>query len=311
MLQIQTGHKIGQYQVEGFLGRGAFAQVFLATDAQGKRVALKAGDDSGGGRFLPRFGEVTVTRDPRAVSPDETPAEAMFLDPANGARAEVLDAAEVDELLLKEAELLQSAPGTNTPRLHEVLDVDGRPVLVMDHIPGTTLRERIRSMEGVKITWLLDVAIAAERLIEGGWKCHGDLKPENILVTDQEEVFLIDPVPETCREDRVVTTPWYNPFLRWDQKGDAHALAIMIYELMAGAMPFESVPWSLAGTCDSSTSKEDRDLSLSMYLACPQMRELNALTPRQFEQIFHRAMCEEGYGLSELRSDLEDFLLWR
>ena len=87
MLQIQTGQKIGQYQVEGFLGRGAFAQVFLAIDPKGRRVALKVGDDSGGGRFLPRFGEVTVTRDPRAVSPDETPAEAMFLDPVGGAVA--------------------------------------------------------------------------------------------------------------------------------------------------------------------------------------------------------------------------------
>ncbi len=309
MLQIQTGQKIGQYQVEGFLGRGAFAQVFLATDAQGRRVALKVGDNSGGGRFLPRFGEVTVTRDPRAVSPDETPAEAMFLDPVDGARAEVLDASEVDELLLKEAALLRAAPGTTTPRLHEVIEVEGRPVLVMDHISGTTLRERIRSMEGIKISWLLDVAIAAERLIEGGWTCHGDIKPENILVNDQEEIFLIDPVPESCRADRVVTTPWYNPFLRWDQKGDAQALAIMIYELMVGAMPFDKVPWSHAGTCHTSHSEEERNLSLSMFLACPQMREINALTPRHFEHIFHRAMCEESYGLVELRTDLEDFLL--
>jgi serine/threonine protein kinase len=309
MLQIQTGQKIGQYQVEGFLGRGAFAQVFLATDAKGVRVALKVGDDSGGGRFLPRFGEVTVTRDPRAVSPDETPAEAMFLDSMDGARAEVLNAGEVDELLLKEADLLRSAPGITTPRLHEVIQVEGRPVLVMDYIAGTTLRERIRSMEGIKISWLLDVAIAAERLIEGGWQCHGDLKPENIIVNDLEEVFLIDPVPESCREDRVVTTPWYNPFLRWDQKGDAQALAIMIYELMVGALPFDQVPWSLAGTCHTTHCEEERDLSLSMFLACPPMREINALTPSHFEHIFHRAMCEEKYGLSELRSDLEDFLL--
>lgn len=308
MLQIQTGQKLGKYQVDAFLGRGAFAQVYSAQDEMGRRVALKVGDDSGGGRFLPRFGEVTVTRDPRAVSPDETPAEALFLDPVDGATAEVLDAAEVDELLLNEANLLRLAPGITTPRLHEVLEVDGRPVLVMDQIPGSTLRERIRSMEGVKVGWLLEAAIAVERLTESGWKCHGDLKPENILITPSEEVFLIDPVPESCREDRIVTTPWYNPFLRWDTKGDAQALAIMIYELMVGAMPFEKVPWSLAGTSPDAHSEEERSLSWSLFLACPQMSELNALTPRHFEFIFHHAMCEEGYGLSDLRNDLEDFL---
>lgn len=309
MLQIQTGQKIGRYQVEGFLGRGAFAQVFLATDSKGRRFALKVGDDSGGGRILPRFGEVTVTRDPRAVSPDETPAEAMFLDPIDGARAEVLDAHEVDELLIKEAELLRKADGNQAPRLHEIVEVDGRPVLVMDHIAGSTLRERIRSMEGVKLGWILEAARAVERHCEFGWTCHGDIKPENIIINDEEEVFLLDPVPASCREDRIVTTPWYNPFLRWDEKGDCQAFAIMLYELMVGAVPFDKVPWSLAGTCHTAHTDDERQMSLSMYLAYPPMRELNALTPRHIEHIFHRSMCDEAYSLSDLCADLEDFLL--
>ena len=309
MLQIQTGQKIGPYQMEGFLGRGAFAQVFLATDAQGKRVALKVGDDSGGGRFLPRFGEVTVTRDPRAVSPDETPAEAMFLDPVDGARAEVLDSHEVDALLLKEAELLHLAEGNQVPRLHQILHQEDRPILVMDHVSGSTLREKIRSMEGVKLGWLLEAARILQRNCEFGWTCHGDIKPENIIINDEEEVYLIDPVAESCREDRIVTTPWYNPFLRWDQKGDTQAFAIMLYELMVGAVPFDKVPWDLAGTCSSTHQPEQREMSLSLFLAYPPMRELNALTPRHIEQIFHRAMCDPGFGLNELCEDLEDFLL--
>lgn len=309
MLQIQTGQKIGQYQVEGFLGRGAFAQVFLATDPKGRRVALKMGDDSGGGRFLPRFGEVTVTRDPRALSPDETPAEAMFLDPVEGARSEVLNAKEIDDLLIQEAEMLRLADGNSVPRLHEILYVEERPVLVMDHIPGTTLRERIRSMEGVKLGWILEAAQIVQRNCESGWTCHGDIKPENIIITEQEEVILIDPVAKACREDSIVTTPWYNPFLRWDTKGDAQSFAIILYELMIGAVPFDQVPWSMAGTCASAHSEEEREMSLSLYLAYPPMRELNVLTPRYVEQMFHRAMCDSSYDLAELVSDLEEFLL--
>ncbi len=309
MLQIQTGQKIGRYQVESFLGRGAFAQVFLATDSKGRRFALKVGDDSGGGKYLPRFGEVTVTRDPRAVSPDETPAEAMFLDPIEGARAEILDATEVDELLLKEADLLRAANGHGVPQLHEVFTQNERPVLVMDFIDGSTLRERIRSMEGVKLGWLLQAAQILEFQCAHGWNCHGDIKPENIIITDEEEVFLLDPVPESCREDRIVTTPWYNPFLRWDEKGDAQSFAIILYELMVGALPFDQVPWSLAGTCLNAHSLEEREMSMSLYLAYPPMREINALTPRHVEYMFHRCLCDADYGLSQLCADLNAFLL--
>ncbi len=56
MLRISNGQTIANYQVEAFLGRGAFTQVFLVSDAQGNHWAMKLGDDSGGGKNLPPFG---------------------------------------------------------------------------------------------------------------------------------------------------------------------------------------------------------------------------------------------------------------
>ena len=48
---------------------------------------------------------------------------------------------------------------------------------------------------------------------------------------------------------------------------------------------------------------------MSLYLSYPQPRELNEHAPRSLERVIYRALCDEGYGLSDLRCDLEDFLL--
>jgi serine/threonine protein kinase len=308
MLQITTGQTLGSYRVLNFLGRGAFALVFLAESPSGEMVALKMGDESGGGQYLPRFGEVTGERNPSGVSPDETPAEALFLDPREGAKAEVLDSHEVDELLRNEAEILKSADGRGLPKLLEVFELDTRPVLVMEYIEGSTLREKIRSLEGIKLGWLVEVSRTLERLQGLGWECHGDVKPENIMVTLDERVILLDPMPSATRSDEILATPWYNPFLRHDSKGDTHSLAILLYELLCGCLPFDEAPFRYAGMPESACSEEDLSLALSMYLAYPKPREVNAHAPRELERIIYRSLCDEAYGLADFRLDLEDFL---
>lgn len=309
MLQLHTGQRVGAYQITGFLGRGAFAQVHLAEDACGREFALKVGDVQGGGSFLPRFGEITFTRDPGAISPDEAPAEALFLDPVRGARAEVLGPREVDELIEHEAALLARADGRGTPRLHELIHPEGRPVLVMERVTGVTLRERIRSLEGVKIAWLGRIAETLEALQARGWVCHGDLKPENVMVTEDERIVLLDPVPESCREDRVVTTPCYNPFLRWDARGDVQSLGILLYELLACSMPFERAPWPLAGVGAQACSEDDKRIGMALYLSYPPLREVNALTPAALDELVHKCLCDERFGLADFRAAIERFLL--
>jgi len=309
MLQILTGQRIGRFEITGFLGRGAFCQVFEAHDENGNRVALKMGDESGGGCSLRRFREITAERRPSGISPDETPAEAMFLDPVDGARAEVLDASEVDEQLWREAKLLDQADGKGLPRLISVEREAGRPVLVMEAIEGTTLRQRIRSLEGVKLAWMVELTYILERIQAMGWPCHGDLKPENVMIGTDGKVTLLDPVPLLQRPDLVVTTPWYNPFLRRDAQADVHGVGIMLYELLAGALPFEQVPFRYAGCAQSAAEAEEQDLLMSLYLSFPKPRELNSRCPAEFDRIVYRALADETYGLSELRLDLEDFLL--
>ena len=310
MIHIETGQRIGAYKVTDFLGRGAFAQVFLAEDPHGVRAALKVGDQGGGGRYLARFGEVTAQREPGRISPDETPAEALFLDPLEGARAEVLDEHEVDELLLGEANKLRAADGEGVVALRETLEDKGRPVLAMEHMVGATLRERIRSLEGVRLRWIVDACRTVEHHVRAGnWPCHGDLKPENIFITDGDQVKVFDPVPASLRTDRIVATPHYNPFLRHDEKGDVQAIGIMVYELLTGALPFETTPWRYAGTDPKASGSEERELDRSFYLAYPRPRDVNSRAPKELESIVHLALCDSNFGLSELRQSLESFLM--
>lgn len=311
MTHIHTGQTIGQYEVVGFLGRGAFCEVFAAEDQRGAKFALKIGCESGGGRFVPRFGEVTTQRDQTRISPDETPAEALFLDPMEGAQAECLDAAEVDEQLLAEANKLRAAEGEGVVALREIIQTDeGRPVLVLEQLEGSSLRERIRSLEGVKLRWLVEAAKIVEHHVSSGhWCCHGDIKPENLFITNDDQVRLIDPVPHSDREDWLVATPHYNPFLLHNQKGDTQAFAIMVYELLTGALPFDQVPWKFAGTSDQACTSEERELDRSFFLGYIQAREVNARAPRELEQLVFRSMCDDKFTISDFRAALEDFLL--
>ncbi|NQU48998.1 MAG: hypothetical protein HQ519_10160 [Planctomycetes bacterium] len=189
MLQITTGQKIGPFEIRGFLGRGAFAQVFSAIDSNNRRVALKLGDESGGGRFLRRFREITSERSPTGLSPDETPAEAMFLDPSQGARAEILDSSEVDQLLWREAKLLESASGNGFPEFYGVEEVEDRPVIVMEEIDGGSLRDRIRSLEGVKLSWFIQVAKTLETVQKLGW---------NAMATSNQRTFWYAAMKASC-----------------------------------------------------------------------------------------------------------------
>ena len=98
MIRLAAGESLGTYKIHEFIARGGFALVYLAEDSSGEHVALKVGDVAGGGRYVTRFLDITDDRRPEGISPDETPAEAIFFR-KEGARIDFLDAHEIDELV--------------------------------------------------------------------------------------------------------------------------------------------------------------------------------------------------------------------
>jgi serine/threonine protein kinase len=306
MMKLAVGEVVQGYRITRFLGRGGFATVFLAQHEQtGNKVALKVGGASGGGRQVTRLLEVTSRRTPEGISPDELPAEAVFFE-SNGVRIDLFDEQEVQNLLRREGDLLANCHHENVVQLLDRLTVDNNPVLVLEYVRGKTLREKIRSLEGIHLNWFLAVARALLALKQAGTlDYHGDLKPENLVVKPSGKVVLLDPAMRTPEHRVVTTTPHYNPLLLTDSKADVMAIGIMIYEILTGTLPFDEVPWEFAGR---QSGGETQRLSLSYFFSYSPPHALNPKTPEELERIVYRCITVPGYGLEELKTDLESFI---
>jgi serine/threonine protein kinase len=306
MIKLAVGEVVQGYRVVRFLGRGGFASIFLAEfEKTGERFALKVGHGSGGGRQVTRLLEVTSRRTPEGISPDELPAEAVFFEPA-GFRIDLFDEEEVAQMLRAESELLRSARSQHLVRVQDSLEVDGRPILVLEYVRGKTLREKVRALEGIHLNWFLAVVRALIAMKdEGTLAYHGDLKPENILIKPSGKVVMIDPSMRIPGRNVVTTTPHYNPLLHTDSKADVIAIGVMIYEILTGTLPFDDVPWEYAG---SRSGGETVRLSLSYFFSYCPPQMLNPKTPPDLERIIYRCITVPSYGLPELRGDLEEFI---
>ena len=305
MIKLEAGERIGTYRVLDFIARGGFSLVYLAEDDAGQKVALKIGDVAGGGRYVTRFLEITNRRQAEGISPDETPAEAIFFR-QDGVRIDFLDVHEIDDLIQGEAEMLNPIKNPNVVRVRDCFEHDGRPVMVMDYVRGKTLREKIRALEGIRLNWFLTIVRSLQKMrASGELPYHGDLKPENVIVKPSGSVVLVDPAMRAGERGVITTTPHYNPFLLRESKADVMGIGVMLYEILTGVLPFDDVPWQYAGR---EQGGEVERLSMSFFLSYPPPKDLNPNTPEALGRIVYRCLTVPEYGLEELEADLVDFL---
>ena len=305
MIKLEAGEKIGAYRIVDFLARGGFSLVYLAEDETGERVALKVGDVAGGGRYVTRFLEISGDRRPDGISPDETPAEAIFFR-QDGVRIDFLDVHEIDDLIRSEGKLLGANRSPNLVTMRECIEHEGRPIGVYDFVRGKTLREKIRALEGIRLNWFLTIARTLQKLRDAGTlEYHGDLKPENIIVKPSGSVVMIDPALRPDERGVITTTPHYNPLLLRDSKADVMGIGVMLYEILTGILPFEEVPWKFAGRKQGG---EIERLSLSYFLSYTPPRDLNPNTPDALSRIVYRCLTVAEYDLPDLERDLVEFL---
>ncbi len=212
---------IGRYQVVRVLGTGGFATVYLARDDRlDADVAVKV------------------------------LAENWCHDP------------EISHRFLEEARLLRRCDDDRIVRVHTIEQLeDGRPYFVMDYADGGTLADRMLAALddgrpfGLREAVVLacDVADCLSVVHDCGI-VHRDLKPSNVLfrtVRAQERMVLGDfglarQLVTATGRTILAGTPEYvapeqaDPILAGtvDERADVYAAAVILHELLAGAVPF-------------------------------------------------------------------------
>jgi beta-lactam-binding protein with PASTA domain len=159
----------------------------------------------------------------------------------------------------------QSAAGLNHPHIVAVYDwgeEDGTSYIVMEYVPGQTLREVIQSygpippMEAARLA--AEIADALSFAHAHG-VVHRDVKPGNVLVTPQGDVKVTDfgiaraesGEPLTKTGAVLGTATYFSPEqaqgFPLDGRSDVYALGVVLYEMLTATAPFTaSSPVSVA-----------------------------------------------------------------
>ena len=127
--------------------------------------------------------------------------------------------------------------------------------LVMEYLPGTSLRRRMRrdfSLDAPTALWIVrQIAQALAALHRKGF-IHGDVKPENIRLVDANKAILLDlgfthrPGENASFLDKgymLGTVNYLAPELcgsepRDDPRADIFSLGVTLFEMLTGQLPY-------------------------------------------------------------------------
>lgn len=212
--ELTAGDRLDGYTIVEPIGHGAFSDVLLARDADGRRAVLKLPHESlmGDVNAFDRF------------------------------RREAAIAARLDH------------PGIQ--RSFDDGSTRSRPYLVLEYVEGETLRARLARDGRLPVERAIDYATQLARAMayaHGRGVAHRDLKPENLLVTPDGRLVVTDFGVALMTGARRLTWRWLTSSLgtpdymapeqiqgkRGDARTDVYAMGIILYEMLAGRVPWE------------------------------------------------------------------------
>ena len=211
---LETGEQVDHYRILRRLGGGGFSEAYEAVDDRsGQHVVLKVPD-------------LSILGDPQTF-----------------------------ERFRREMAI---ARRLHHPNIQRALD-DGtdrtRPYLVLEYVEGETLREYLQDRLPLSVDEALRLALPLGHALayaHAHGVAHRDIKPENVLITPDGTVKLFDFGIALLEGARRVTWRWVNNSVgtpdymapeqiqgkRGDERTDVYAFGIMLYEMLAGSVPF-------------------------------------------------------------------------
>ena len=183
-------------------------------------------------------------------------------------RDKYADRSEVARRLVQEAKLASSIEHEHIVRiLDSGVTPDGRPFIVMEHLRGESLADRIRREGALPEALVLAIAEQAASALSAAHAraiVHRDIKPENVFLVDQgsddrPSVKIVDfGISKSMSNDgadsslrltatgMVMGTPLYMAPEQargddeLDERVDVWALGVILYEALTGEVPFRA-----------------------------------------------------------------------
>jgi serine/threonine protein kinase len=211
---IQPGTKLDDFRVNEAIGHGAFADVYRAVDPEGREVVLKLPHDA------------------------------------------ILGDTQSFDRFRRELEIAKRLDHPGIQKSYDLGAHRSRPYLVMEYVDGETLRDLLSREKKLPTARAIDVAEQIAAAMDYAHKQgvnHRDLKPENILITPDGRVVVTDFGIALLSGARRLTWRWLTSAMgtpdymapeqiqgkRGDARTDVYALGIMLFEMLAGHVPWE------------------------------------------------------------------------
>ena len=188
--------------------------------------------------------------------------------------------------------------GINHPNIVNIFDVGqdaGRHFIVMEYVPGETLKARIQREGHLSVAEALSIAKEiASALVQAHRMniIHCDIKPHNILITKEGHVKVADfgiaravsAATMTYGNNVVGSVHYFSPEqakgTTLTPKTDVYSLGVVMYEMLTGKLPFNGeTPVAIA-------LKHLQDTA-------PSVRQLDSSIPPVVEAIVSKAMTKE------------------
>lgn len=274
------------------IGRGAFARVYLATqpDLGNRHVVLKVGP--GGSSEARTLG--------RLIHPNIVPVYSVTHDRESQLTAICMPY--LGEATLSDV-LDNGALGSKMPQRATAILAVARRLARLDAIPDSAAVADLRLVRSDYIGGVVHLGVQLSEALDHAHRrgiLHRDLKPSNILLAPSGRPMLLDfnlssdaerdavrlggTLPYMSPEQLRVTVLRPNPEAPADARWDVFALGVIMYELLAGRLPFGDA------SMEELPEKSARRILDLQQRGCPALRGFNPTVPRGLARLVQQCL---------------------